>query len=566
MKNDTLKTKVLAALLLVVGLLGLAACGNEPAANVPAAQPTNTTAPVVKEEPTAVVPQVVDVEKTVADFFANTPDNFYAVGKIDAVKEMMNSGALVVDLRQPEDYAKGHIPGAVNIPMRDLAKNLDKIPYDKPVLMTCASGYRAAMGLASLQILGYDNVRSFPGSYKAWTEAKETVSTEATTAAVVGDTKADKVLVDKVDAFASSLPEDWAGIFDVKGLADVMANTDATLIDLRPADEYSEGHIPDAVNIPFNELGESLDKVPTDKPVILSCASGHRAGMALAALRTLGYDNARAFPPSYNGWKAAQEAAAPALDMQKVVDDYLTNMPDGYYNIGKVDALKEMMASGNAMLVDVRQPEDYAKGHIPGAVNIPIRELAKNLDKLPTDKPVVLSCASGLRCTIGTTSLQILGYDNVRTFFPSYKGWTEANGEVSTDVVEAKVIGAPKVDPALLAKVDAFLSGLPDNYYSIGKVDALKELMATGNYMLVDVREAADYAEGHIPTAVNIPIRELAKNLDKLPKDKPLVLSCASGLRCTLAMPALQLLGYDNARTFTPSFNGWKSANQEIEK
>jgi rhodanese-related sulfurtransferase len=82
----------------------------------------------------------------------------------------------------------------------------------------------------------------------------------------------------------------------------------------------------------------------------------------------------------------------------------------------------------------------------------------------------------------------------------------------------------------------------------------------------VDVRETTEYAEGHIPGAINIPIRELAKNLDKIRTDEPVVLSCASGLRCTLAMPALHLLGYTNVRTFPPSFNGWKAANEAIEK
>jgi rhodanese-related sulfurtransferase len=557
------KARILAGLLLVATLAATAACGE----TTPTATPVPPTATAVVEKPTPM--PAIDVPTVVGSFLTTLPDGFYAVGKIDALKDLISSGgALVVDVREVKDYAAGHIPGAVNIPIRELAKNLDKIPADKPVVFTCASGHRAAIALASAQILGYTNARSFPGSYKAWTDAKEAVSTDVVEAMSYGAPTANAVLISRVDGFLSALPDNFYAVSKVPDLKELMATGGATLVDLRPEDEYGEGHIPGAISIPIQQLARNLDKLPTDKPLVVSCASGHRAGMALAALQLLGYSNARSFPPSFNGWKAAGEAVEPPAepDMQTIIDNYLTNLPDGYYNVKDVAALKDIIATGNFMLIDVREATDYAEGHIPGAVNIPIRELAKNLDKIPTDKPVVLSCASGLRCTIGTASLQILGYGNARTFYPSYKGWTAANETVSKDVVEAKVIGTPKVDAALLAKVDEFLSNLPDAYYSIGKVEALKELMTSGSVLVVDVRETTEYAEGHIPGAINIPIRELAKNLDKIRTDEPVVLTCASGLRCTLAMPALHLLGYTNVRTFPPSFNGWKAANEAIEK
>jgi rhodanese-related sulfurtransferase len=266
--------------------------------------------------------------------------------------------------------------------------------------------------------------------------------------------------------------------------------------------------------------------------------------------------------------KPAVQAPAPAQtdNMYVLVDKYLSTLPENYNAITKVDALKDLMSSGNALIVDVREPTEYAEGHIPGAINIPLRTLTKNLDKIPTDKPVVLSCASGLRASLATTSLQLLGYTNVRDFYLSYKGWTAANEPVSRDAVEAKVVGTPKVDPQVLTVVDKFLTGLPENYYAIGKTEALRDLMTNGNALVVDVREPKEYADGHIPGAINVPVRTLAKNLDKLPKDRPVVLSCASGLRCALAMPTLQMLGYSNARTFPPSFKGWTAAFLPVEK
>ena len=84
-------------------------------------------------------------------------------------KLVERNDGIVLDVRTPEEVADGHIPGAVNIPIRTLADNLDKIPTDQPVMIYCASGHRAALGLGSLQALGYENARSFPGSWKAWT-------------------------------------------------------------------------------------------------------------------------------------------------------------------------------------------------------------------------------------------------------------------------------------------------------------------------------------------------------------------------------------------------------------
>jgi rhodanese-related sulfurtransferase len=233
-----------------------------------------------------------------------------------------------------------------------------------------------------------------------------------------------------------------------------------------------------------------------------------------------------------------------ALDVKAVVDRFLSGIPDKYYTVGTVEALKDMLAAGNVVLVDVREPNEYAEGHIPGAVNIPIRH----------------------RAGMATAALQLLGYTNVRNFTPAIVGWKDAGEPLSTEPVEARSVGQPQVDPELLAVVDRFLSGIPDKYYTVGTVEALKDMLAAGNVVLVDVREPNEYAEGHIPGAVNIPIRTLAKNLDKLPKDKPVVVYCRTGHRAGMATAALQLLGYTNVRNFTPAIVGWQKAGEPVEK
>jgi phage shock protein E len=72
----------------------------------------------------------------------------------------LQEGALVIDVRSPEEYRGGHAPGARNIPLHELADTLPReIPdKDKVILLHCQSGMRSLNGMRQLQRLGYKNV------------------------------------------------------------------------------------------------------------------------------------------------------------------------------------------------------------------------------------------------------------------------------------------------------------------------------------------------------------------------------------------------------------------------
>lgn len=262
---------------------------------------------------------------------------------------------------------------------------------------------------------------------------------------------------------------------------------------------------------------------------------------------------------------APVEAEMPAetFDLVAAVNDSMSVLPEGFLAVGKVDAFKEILDTGEATLIDVREVGEYEAGHIPGAVNIPLRTLAQNLDKIPQDKPVVTYCKSGYRATLAASSLYMLGYDNVRTFSPSYLGWTEVGEPVTTDMVEATSYGAPDIQPELVAAVDDFLSTIPEGFLSLGTVEKVKEAIDNDAF-LIDVREVGEYAEGHIPDAINIPLRTLAQNVEQIPTDRTVVVYCKSGYRAAMATATLQTLGFSNVRAFSPSYNGWVEAGEPI--
>ncbi|MBC1236420.1 rhodanese-like domain-containing protein [Nostoc sp. 2RC] len=117
-------------------------------------------------------------------------------------------------------------------------------------------------------------------------------------------------------------------------------------------------------------------------------------------------------------------------------------------------------------------------------------------------------------------------------------------------------------DVNLKTAVDSYLKSIPGDYYAVGKVENLKQLLKQDNVFLVDVREPSEYVLGHIGDAINVPLRTLAQNLHKIPKKQPVVVYCSAGYRSAMAVMSLQLLGYENVRGFPPSMNGWKTASQ----
>jgi rhodanese-related sulfurtransferase len=110
------------------------------------------------------------------------------------------------------------------------------------------------------------------------------------------------------------------------------------------------------------------------------------------------------------------------------IQEELHNIPRGFYGILDIDQFNNQLKTTDVFLIDVRQPSEFRAGHIAGAVNFPLRELADHLDEIPKQQPVILYCSTGYRTGIGVMALHLLGYENVQGFPPSYVGWKQAQG------------------------------------------------------------------------------------------------------------------------------------------
>ena len=564
------KLQALFGLLIALSML-LSACA-------PAAAPAEVTeAPVVVTDVPTEAVVAPDAQALFTDLVAGlTSENGYGtVGAAKLSEEMADKAPFLLDVREASEVeADGYIEGAVNIPVRDVLNNLDKLPgVDEPIVIYCASGHRGAMVLSALKLMGYTNVRNLGGGLGGWKKANLPLASgmPEAPAAISTPIIADQTLFEMLNGFLTNLPE---GFYTVKAdkLAEELADSAPVLIDVRTTDEWNkDGYIEGAINIPLNDFFTSLDKLPAkDQAIVIYCGSGHRGAIVLMALKLMGYENVRNLGGGLGAWKNANLPVVGWVNWPVVWSDFLTNLPEGYYSIKAAD-LNTALTENPPFLLDVREASEIEKdGFIAGAVNIPTRDVLNNLDKLPAlDQPIVIYCASGHRGAMVMASLRMLGYTDVKNLAGGLGGWKKAELAVETGVPAAPMAGtAPEVDTTRLAGLNKFLTELPEGFYTVKPADLNVELTGTPVPFILDVRTPDEFAAGYIEGAVNVNVTEVPANLSQLPADKaaPIVVLCQSGHRGAMVMMYLRMLGYTNVRNLGGGMNAWAAAELPVAK
>ncbi len=86
---------------------------------------------------------------------------------VDDLRNLL-PGVTLVDVREPEEFVAGHVPGAINIPQADLAARLEDLPQDQPVFVICHAGYRSLRASQFLRQVGFERVATVAGGTEAW--------------------------------------------------------------------------------------------------------------------------------------------------------------------------------------------------------------------------------------------------------------------------------------------------------------------------------------------------------------------------------------------------------------
>lgn len=189
--------------------------------------------------------------------------------------------------------------------------------------------------------------------------------------------------------------------------------------------------------------------------------------------------------------------------------------------------------AGGAILVDGRTPEEFAQGHLRGAINIGLEgryaEFAGSVVKPDVD--IVLMTDPGQELE-GKNRLARIGFD--------------------------RVIG-------YLADPEKVMFTHPDQVQAASRLTAKafgERAQEVGDLQIVDVRNPGEAAAGMIPGAVNIPVGQLPDRVGELDADAPTVVYCAGGYRSSVAASLLRQRGFADVSDILGGYNAWEEVTQ----
>ena len=201
-------------------------------------------------------------------------------------------------------------------------------------------------------------------------------------------------------------------------------------VDTRPAERFAAGHVPGTLNVP---LGKSFLNwmgafVPEDREFILITEADNEDAIKpiLHDLCKIGLTRVRGVVrgETFREWKSRGGKLETVAQLE----------PETLRNI----------EGARPQIVDVRSPEEWSHGHLPGAVHIPLAALPEKLGELDPSSPIVLHCKGGGRSSIAASFLQSQGMSNVSNLVGGYEAWTKEGFPTVDGKPEHAVAGSRK--------------------------------------------------------------------------------------------------------------------------
>jgi hydroxyacylglutathione hydrolase len=190
--------------------------------------------------------------------------------------------------------------------------------------------------------------------------------------------------------------------------------------------------------------------------------------------------------------------------------------------LGAPAALEALGSPGEATVLDVRRADDFAAGHDPGAINVPVSSSSFGTKAgfvLDAGKPVAIRASSEEEAAQGARGLRAVGLLNIAGYL------TGGDGPAHLDPV-----------------------GLEE----------LERLLSSGKVELVDVREADERNHGYIPESLHIPYRRIGACVDDLKGNGTIVTICETGSRASTAASILQAAGVDARPVLGTGVSAWR--------
>ncbi|WOK08502.1 rhodanese-like domain-containing protein [Imperialibacter roseus] len=287
----------------------------------------------------------------------------------------------------------------------------------------------------------------------------------------------------------------------------------------------------------FRQLAEYIQVWPGH-------GAGSACGKALGAVpsTTVGYEKVRNWAlqhendePGFVKYLLEDQPEPPKYfammkKLNKVDRKLMTEVP-ALKKLSKED-FKAAMDKG-IKVIDTRMKTDFAKGFIPGSINIQGNNaFATWMGWIVSyDEPFILIADEATHDDL-TRKLMRIGLDNIYGYVPGVEVWEELGN---------------KLEKASVISLDEF-----------------KDILKTNHTQVVDLRGAAEYKTGHIKGTDNVFIGTLEKNLDKIKKDQQVIIHCQSGDRSSIGYSILAKNGFKNVKNYSGGMGEWANAGEPV--
>ncbi|AJY03841.1 rhodanese-related sulfurtransferase [Burkholderia sp. SIMBA_043] len=436
----------------------------------------------------------------------------------------------LIDVREEDPYAQGHPLWAANLPLSKLELDAwTRIPRrDTPIVVFGEAGGEdlAPRAAAKLAQLGYTDVRVLDGGLAGWRAAGGELFIDVNVPS--------KAFGEWVEAerHTPSLSAE-----EVQALIDAQA--DVVIVDARRYDEYQTMNIPTSTSVPGAELVlrvRALAPNPATQ-VVVNCAGRTRSIIGTQSLINAGLPNpVAALRNGTIGWTLAGQTLEHGA-ARRFPDDVEPAQRDEARRAARAVAervgvpritLTELAAldePGRTLYrFDVRTPEEYEAGHLPGFLGTPGGQLVQETDHHAAVRGarIVLADDDGVRADMTASWLAQMGWD-VRVLEPVDPAAFTERGQPPRAVPATPQVA--EVAPATLA-------------------GWLREAGA-GEIAIVDVTTSANYVKRHIPGAWFVVRAQLRDALRAIPSAQRYVFTCGSSLLARFAA--------DDARALLPA-------------
>ena len=449
----------------------------------------------------------------------------------------------LVDVREELNFSERHLLLARSIPLSRLELKFGTlVPRRATPIVLCDDGDGLAERAAAvLARNGYTNVAVLDGGVNAWVAAGFEVFS--------GVNVPSKAFGEYIEHEAGTPSISAAQLEQL-----IREKADIVVLDSRPYDEYSRVSIPTGINVPGAELVlRAREIAPSPQTmIVVNCAGRTRSIIGAQSLINAGVPNkVVALRNGTMGWslagfaceagknRRAPDISTTTLDWARPAAQHVAEKC-GVARIDRatLDAWRDDQ-NRTLYLFDVRDPAEYARGHVAGAISAPGGQLVQATDQY-----------------VGTLGARIVVVDDIEVRAAMTASWLRQMGwtEVVVLVEAGNETGRPDIAP---------LNGDIGSAVAIDSA-ALNELLSRKAATVIDLASSRDYLAGHIPGAWFAIRTRLDRAFKKIPLDGTVVLTSEDGALAHLAVAEAQALAAGPVRVLAGGNAAWKAAGYPL--